>query len=326
MMFPADKLLRVGVLSNPKSGGNRKGLGAIRDILNPHPDTLHRRIENLADTEAALDEFRRNEVEVVAINGGDGTVQTVLTALFHCQPYEKLPLLALLRAGTDSIIARDVGIRGSRERGLRKLLYWVRTRDGKSVILKRPIMRVQMSSQPQPFFGMIFGAAAIYQGIRFCRRSIHSLGLHGELAPGLTLARFLLGVVRKKRQYVNAVPVTIGLDQNSPLQDDFLLVLVSTVERFFLGIRPYWGVESRPLHFTALTERAQYLLRVLPTMARGQDCRHRTPQNGYFSHNANEVRLKLNSGFTLDGELHTVEPRTEEVVINCGGQASFLRL
>ena len=112
--------------------------------------------------------------------------------------------LALLRAGTDSIIARDIGIRGSRERGLRKLLHWARTKDGKSVILKRPIMRVQTSSQPLPFFGMIFGAAAIYQGIRFCRRNIHTLGLHGELAPGLTLARFLLGVIRKKRQYVTA--------------------------------------------------------------------------------------------------------------------------
>jgi diacylglycerol kinase (ATP) len=265
-------------------------------------------------------------VEVVAVNGGDGTIQTVLTALFRDQPYKQLPLLALLRAGTDSIIARDIGIRGSRERGLRKLLYWARTKDGKSVILKRPIMRVQTSSQPHPFFGMIFGAAAIYQGIRFCRRNIHTLGLHGELAPGLTLVRFLLGVIRKRRQYVTAVPVTIGLDQNSPLQDDFLLVLVSTLERFFLGIRPYWGTERRPLHFTAFSDRARHLLRVLPTMARGQGCRHRTPQNGYFSHNADEVRLKLNSGFTLDGELHTVKPRTEEIVINCGGHASFLRL
>ncbi len=234
--------------------------------------------------------------------------------------------LALLRAGTDSIIARDIGIRGSREGGLRKLLHWARTKDGKSVILKRPIMRVQTSSQPLPFFGMIFGAAAIYQGIRFCRRNIHTLGLHGELAPGLTLARFLLGVIRKKRQYVSAVPVTIGLDQSSPFQDEFLMVLVSTLERFFLGIRPYWGTEKRPLLFTAFSDRARHLLRVLPAMARGQGCRHRTPQNGYFSHNADEVRLKLNSGFTLDGELHTVEPRTEEIVINCGGHASFLRL
>ena len=61
-------------------------------------------------------------------------------------------------------------------------------------------------------------------------------------------------------------------------------------------------------------------------MARGQRCRMRTPENGYFSHNASEVRLKLNSGFMLDGELHPAGPDPQEVVLNNGGQASFLRL
>ena len=67
MRFPADKLLRVGVLSNPKSGGNRKGLGAVRDILSPHPDAFHRTIQNLADTVAALDEFSRKALLVMPL-------------------------------------------------------------------------------------------------------------------------------------------------------------------------------------------------------------------------------------------------------------------
>ena len=325
-MFANDKTLRLGVLSNPNSGGNRKGFAAIRDLLSHQPDALHREIVTLADTTAALDEFVRNGVEVVAINGGDGTIQTVLTALFHHQPYQQLPLLAILRAGTDSIIARDIGIRGSRDRGLRKLVNWIHSRDGQGAVLKRSIMRVQKSSQPQPLYGMIFGAPVIYQGILFCRRNVHTMGLHGELAPTLTLLRFLLGVIRKKKEYATAVPLTIDLDQMASVQDDFLLVLISTVERLFFGLRPYWGTENGPLHFTAVSDGAQHLMRVLPSMARGQRCRLRTPQNGYLSHNVNKVRLTLNSGFTLDGELHTAGAQAEEVVISCGGQASFLRL
>jgi hypothetical protein len=325
--------LRLGVISNPNSGGNRKGLAVVDEILRHQPGgipreagALHIEAVTLPDTAAALDEFTHNDVDLVAINGGDGTVQTVLTALFDRKPCPRLPLLAVLRAGTDSIIARDIGIKGSRNRGLRKLIRWARQPVYHGNVVRRPIMRLQTSSGQQPLYGMIFGAAVIYHGILFCRRNIHTLGVHGALAPSLTLARFVLGVVRRDRRYATATPLTIALDQMVPIRNDFILVMVSTVERLFLGLRPYWGSEPGCLHFTAILDRAQHLMRVLPSMARGWRCRLRTTENGYFSHNANEVRLKLNSGFMLDGELHSAGSGEQEVVIDRGGQASFLRI
>ena len=320
------KSWHLGVLTNPNSGGNRKGLAAVNDMLQRQPDALHREVVTLPETGAALDEFVRRGVNLLAINGGDATIQTVLTALFHLKPYKQLPLLAILRAGTDSAIARDIGIPGSRDRGLRKLVNWIRHPDGKGTIFEQAIMRVQSPVLPQALYGMIFGAAAIYQGILFCRRNIHSLGVRGALAPSLTVARFLLGVIRKNPQFATTAQSTIELDQMDPIRGDFLMVLVTTIARLFLGLHPFWGTEAGPLRFTAISERPQHLMRVLPSLARGQRCRLRTPQNGYFSHNANEVRLTLNSGFMLDGELHPIGPDPQEVIINCGEQAAFLRL
>jgi hypothetical protein len=59
---------------------------------------------------------------------------------------------------------------------------------------------------------------------------------------------------------------------------------------------------------------------------RGRQGRYITPDNGYISHNINKVQLTLNSGFNLDGELHTPDSRLGPVVIAHGGQASFLSL
>jgi hypothetical protein len=321
-----DKAFRLGVVSNPNSGGNRNGLAAVYRMLRNQADAFHREAVTVPDTAAALDEFRHNGVNLVAINGGDGTIQTVLTALFDRKPYEEIPLLAILRAGTDSIIARDVGIRGSRDRGLRKLINWARKPDGSGAPVRRSVIRLQTSSRQDSLYGMIFGAAVIYQAILFCRRNIHTMGVTGALAPSLTLARFLLGVIRRNPQYAATAPLAIELDRAAPIRNDFLMVLVSTVNRFFLGLRPFWGTETGALQFTAVADRARYLMRVLPSMARGQRCRLRTPDNGYFSHNADEVRLKLNSGFMLDGELHPVGPDKQEIILNNGGQATFLTL
>jgi diacylglycerol kinase (ATP) len=63
----------------------------------------------------------------------------------------------------------------------------------------------------------------------------------------------------------------------------------------------------------------------LPQLLRGRPSRHATAEGGYVSHNVQEVRLTLDSGFTLDGELFESDGRTRSVALREGGQASFVR-
>lgn len=325
-ILPNDKLLHVGLLSNPLSGGNRKGLAAIHRALDGQEHVIHHTVQTPEEVAAAIADCADRNVDIIGVNGGDGTIQAVLTALLHQQLFERMPLLALLRSGTDSVIPGDVGLRGTREEGLRKLLNWTRLRDGSNVIVKRPIMRVQPAPNQEPRYGMIFGAAIVYQATLFCHRRIHSIGLRGGLAPGLTLARFLLAVLSKNRKYVRPVPITIGLDQNPPQQHDFLVVVISTLERLFLGIDPFWGTGTGPLRFSAVADRPKHILRALPALVRGHTYRHATPENGYYSNNAHKVELTMNTRFTLDGQIYTPDPQLGPVVVENGGQASFLRL
>ena len=93
-----------------------------------------------------------------------------------------------------------------------------------------------------------------------------------------------------------------------------------------MGLRPYWGQEVGPLHYTALQARPRNLLRVLPWLLRGRVHRRLTPSNGYLSHNVREVRLTLKTAFTLDGEIFPVDGQAGPVVIRHGGDISFVRL
>jgi len=318
--------MRLGVLSNPFSGGNRRGLAPVRQILARYPGTYHREVKTSPDVASALATFAQREVEIVGINGGDGTIQAVLTALFHRRPFEQPPLLAIVRSGTDSAIARDVGLTGARDQAVQKLSRWAGTGDGQGVILRRHVLRIQAPPKAEPMYGMSFGAAAIYRGILFCRRRVHTLGFHGDVAPGLTILRVLLALASGKGDLVTPVPMTISLDRTPPLRLDCLAVVISTLERLSAGLRPYWGKERGPLHFTAVSARPRKMLLALPSLLRGRQGRHGTPENGYYSHNVREARLAFEGGFTLDGELFQSDPRCGPVVIQDGGQASFLRL
>ena len=316
---------KIGVLINPLSGGNLNGLGAIRRVINNYPKVIQRDVQTPQDVLKALMDFASRDVDLLAVNGGDGTVQAVLTGLFHHQPFAILPMLAVLQSGTTSMTARDVGFSGSRVKSLRKLFKWAAAGDDKPRVVQRPVLQVQAPGHPTRY-GMFFGAAAIYQGIQYFHRKVNTKGLKGEIGPGLTILRFLWAAARQRSEFIPTVPVAVALDDNPPHQLDSFVVLVSTLERLFLGLYPYWGNESGPLHYTAVRARPRYLLRALPSILRGRKGSYGTPENGFYSHNVHEIKLNLDSGFTLDGQLYTPETRQEPTVVRYGGTAAFLRI
>jgi hypothetical protein len=324
----ANRAIRIGMLNNPLSGGNRKGLQKIRDtVAAVHPEVFQREVQTPKDVIEVLADFARQEVNLLVINGGDGTVQAALTASFHKKYFETKPLLAVLpSAGTTSMIAGDIGLKGPREGALRRLLGWARTREGYAAMIQRPVLKVQVPAKTEPVYGMFFGAAAIYQATQFCLQKVYAKGVRGELGAGIALARFLLAVVLKDRNVVSPVPITTCLDQKPPQQQKYLLVLVTTLQRLFLGLRPYWGVEPKPLHYTAVGSRPRNLLRSLPSLMRGRQGRYIRPDNGYTSHNIDAVHLTLKGGFNLDGELFTPDCRQGPVGVSYGGHAPFLQL
>lgn len=321
----SDQSPHIGVVINPLSGGNRNGLGEVRSVIHAHPQVVHCDVQTPSDVLAALQDFARQDVDLLAVNGGDGTVQAVLTALFHNRPFRKNPLLAVLQSGTTSMTARDVGFIGSRVKSLKKLFDWAATGNANPQVIQRPVLQVTAPGH-QPRYGMFFGASGIYQGIQYFHHKVNSKGLRGEIGPGLTILRFLWSAARRRSNFIPSAPIAVSVDDYPPVQFDALAVLISTLERLFLGLYPFWGNESGPLHYTALRVHPRYLPRALPSILRGRMGSYGTTANGFFSHNAHEIKLNLDGGFTLDGQLYMPDNRQEPTVVRYGGSASFLRV
>ena len=315
----------IGVLINPLSGGNLKGLGSIRSVIADNPQVVHHDVQTPQDILEALLDFARRGVDLLAVNGGDGTVQAVLTNLFLHQPFSVMPLLAVLQSGTTSMTARDVGFSGSRVKSLQKLFKWAFTGDGEPKVIQRPVLQVQAPGH-QTYYGMFFGASAIYQGIEYFHRKVNTKGLRGELGPGITILRFLWSAIRRRSGFIPPIPISVTLDEKPPQKFDSFVVLASTLERLFLGIYPYWGIESGPLHYSAVRAFPQHLLMALPAVLRGRPGVFNTAENGFYSHNAHEIKLHLDSGFTLDGQLYTPESREKPTIVRYGGTADFIRV
>src|SRR4051812_38275155 len=75
--------VRIALLSNPKSTGNIAQLPRIREYCADHPDVFHYEVEDASQIGEAMKSIARVRPKVLAINGGDGTVQASLTELYN---------------------------------------------------------------------------------------------------------------------------------------------------------------------------------------------------------------------------------------------------
>ena len=301
--YALGRCLQVGVLTNPRSGGNKKGGRGISNVLAAWPNVMQREAVTPDDVAVALADFARNGVELIVINGGDGTAQAALTAIGNDEIFLRPPLLSLLCAGTTSMLPRDVGIAGSPASALQRALVWGNSPDTSLTVCSRPILRVERTSE-LPLFGMFFGTGAICQGIRIFHSKDNPMGRRGQLMPTITMLRLLLAILRKDHDQVPPFLARTSLDGRPVQKSENLFVLISTLERLFLGMRPYWGKEDGPLRYTAVATEPKCLLRVLVSLFRPRMSRHATPANGYISHNLQSVQIDMAGDFTLDGELY----------------------
>ena len=317
--------VRIGILYNPLSGRNRRAPEALPRTVSGCSHVLMREVRIPGEVHDALTDFARQGIGLIVISGGDGTVQAALTVLFTRSPFATCPPLVVLAAGTTNMIAGDVGQGGDQHLALHRLVDWARTGRGRVVRVERPVLRLQIPGH-ETKYGMFCGAAIISQGIHYYQQNLHNQGLHGVVGIGLTLCRYLWAAVRHSNRRMTTTAMTVGLDGQPPEQGNFLLFFLTTLDRLFFGLRPFWSGGQGPLRYTVIRTEAPYLLQVLPMLAIGRRCRRGTPENGYFSANVNEIQLFTDSPVALDGELYTPATMEEPTVLQCGGRATFLRV
>lgn len=320
--------LTAGLLINPTSRRNKKHIREIIDVAKRCPK-LHFRVTDKPDeVSASLSYLASRSVDILAIAGGDGTVSKVFTHLLSERPFESPPLIAIIPGGTANMTGGDVGLTGSALGAIRRLCDWLEQTSCEADIQRRPILRVQTDASQVASYGMFFGAGAIVQGINYTNQNIHSKGLKSELSLGMGLVRSMWGIARLDPRFFQ--PTNIAFSVNGSPQDppqSVTLMLVSSLERLFLNMHPYWGeANGDPLHVTVVRNPASRFLRTLPSVLRGRRNRHLTPERGYLSYNVETISLHFDGPFTLDGEIFHASYDRGPVEISNGGELAFLKI
>lgn len=294
----------VGVIYNPRSHRN---LGADFDCgLCPHVHIAQPRAR--AQLPEALAEFAARGIDLLVINGGDGTVRDVLTcgqAIFG----NDWPAIAVLPKGKTNALTVDLGIPDDWS-----LQDAIDALDHGKRIRRRP-MAVSALDEPGKAVGVsrvagfILGAGAFATATR-AGQSAHKLGAFDSMVVAVTAVWALLQSLFASRAnpWRRGARMRIGLGSaNAPLAhsghgDPAMrqLLFASTLERLPAGIRPF-GALRTGLKLVAVDQISRRTTALVPLVAMGK-LRDGLRQRGIHQLTTSQFTLAIDDQFILDGE------------------------
>ena len=283
------------VLTNPYSYRIRRNLSRLQAALEQMDGVEHCITNDLTELDALLDARQWQRDDLIVVNGGDGTMQHFLTRLLALCPSASLPRLAILPGGTTNMTAFAFNHSRSYRSSLNTLKRFL---NGEQIqCRRRKLLRVSNGDEIQ--VGVFFGAAAVVDGIEYFHQRLGQPGARSEWGVGLVVLRAAWAMARRQAPF--AEPTRISIDGAE--QYAALILLVTSLDRLILGIRPFWGRQSGSLNLTLIEQRAAHFLRFLPRLARGKPGHSLQPENGYHSRKLNQLELALDGPFTIDGEI-----------------------
>ena len=314
--------MRIGVLNNLRAGKRDSGVEQVLAFLRSNPDVLHFETDRDAALPGALAEFERAGVEVLVLNGGDGTIQHALTHLLGGGRTWR-PHIAPIRGGRTNVTALDLGVRRGPVAGLAALVGALRAGRARECEVERAVLRVEFPDQEH--YAMFVGYGMLHRAVAFTHRSFPEGRAQGAFGAGVVtgalVARSALGGMHG---LLSPDKMRVAWDGAHEPPREYLLVLATTLERLFLRLRPFWGRERAPIHATAVETHARGIWRAAPGIMRGRPPAHVIPENGYRSRNVRELVIQLDAGLVLDGELF--DPQPDRVVrVTAAEGVRFLR-
>ncbi len=221
----------IGVITNPrarKNAGDPNRVERLGQILGR--EGVFRKTQTLEEIWDAAREFRRGKIDILVIDGGDGTLHHTLSAFIPIYNGMDLPPIVLLRGGTMNTIAQSLGMKGISEVILQRIISATRGRAPFEVV-RANTLRVNDR------YGFIFGLGfpgsllkAYYRG--------HGRGRWKTIRVLLKIVFSMVGKAGAEGNLFHPFEADIWLDGEKVPMGRYTAILGSTVKEVGLGFKP----------------------------------------------------------------------------------------
>jgi len=289
--------MKIVTIVNPNAGRALKDpslVSSLERILSPHG--LFMVTRSLAEIPSAVENIARENPDILAICGGDGTLYHTLSPFFHLNGTQNLPLIAILKGGTTNTLLKSVGSKENPQYFARRMVDEIHGRRRFNFV-EFDVMKI---NEGYGFFaGIAMSAKLVVAYLKGGNASIPKavsliLKSAGSALVGGPFARELSAPVSVEGS-VDGVPF--------PLKSVTVL-FVSTTSTIGFGLKPTARGHERPGYFqlVASSRHPSFLVwQFLSALIIGSPLRGKGHAQGLFKHL--ELTFSQPEYYMVDGEL-----------------------
>lgn len=274
-------------------------------------------LRNAAQIDAMLKEVANTGAEILCINGGDGTLDLILTHLQREAFSSWNPRILLLRGGTTNMTHRDVGFGKDPAKALRSAIAC----HFELSVIKRHMIRVDNADMTSPYYGFFFGTHALPRAISHTRLHLHSKGNHGVMSEVRmlisTLGALLCG---KVAHHPILSPTSLSFSYQGTMREAMHVTFIATtLERLLLNL-----ALSKPrnqIGFLILKEPYTNIAPALASLWTGEPDRD---HGSILRFRDDEIRIAFDGEYTIDGEIFNASSNSY-INITKADAVSFLK-
>lgn len=297
----------IGIIANPHSKLNKRNPKRHEILSYIAGDQSHFKLtHNLQELREVAREFKEKKVQILGINGGDGTICHTLSVFIEEYGNEPLPKIAVLKGGTMNMLALNLCIKGKPE----QVLYRLMEKYSSSQPMEtKKITSLKFSNGHHGFIFADGTSAAFLE--EFYRNKTGALG--SLLLVVKVLVSFL---IRGKlfRKIVQKKNIKWTTNKTEMATHSTLGVFCSSVAKLPLGATLFPHVEQSHEAFEIVSvamKPEQLVYRVVPNFFLGAA----NPSYGKIRFCASKLQIEYESeqAYTIDGELFETEDKKVEI-------------
>lgn len=308
----------IGIITNPHSRRNRRFPEQMRRLAYVLGDNDTYELTNkIDDVRMVAQRFKKSEIDILALNGGDGTNHVTLSTFIDVYGDTPLPRLTFLRGGTMNTISDAIGIKGTPSRLLANLVEKYYTHVPFETT-ERDMLKITDESGTR--YGFIFGNGIVSNFLELYYGTGHPSPMTAAVLLSKTVASIPVGG-KLAKTIVKPFRASLKFENEEWEERDYTTVIASTIDQIGLGFRPFIRCEERPhaFHLLAFTGGPLAVASMLPRIRMGMPLPQEKVKSRVSSHtvfNSNKPIV-----YTIDGDMHTAH---EGVVLETGPRVEVI--
>lgn len=296
----------VALITNPASHTVQRKGSVLEPLASLSGGIIFYRIDDFSKLPAAFRDMLESGISSCFVEGGDGTLQAVLSAYLQLPQHSRPPLaFSLLPGGSTNLAYNIMGLKSTRVSAIKSIIQKLANGTAPDTVHTHKAILVDIAGRTEMLAGFVLSTGSLARAMIYTQENLHNAKRREWRSVARAVWR--LAVSPDKAALGDGSPVITPSDfeaidaSNNSVKSIRAFSLFTTLPSLSLNLKPFWNVGDHPIAHTYASWPIKRLkagvLKLILGKAGKSMARH-----GLSSEGVEEIRFRTNGDVILDGE------------------------